>query len=93
MSNAAPGVDTHIDFEDKKMPINLVQVGDVGNDWVQFEVGSEDEKFLEVFQQSPTRLRIKPQREYSPESDLESRTPEQTIVVGAIWNEIQRMYY
>jgi len=62
------------------------------NDWTKFRLKSSDKQFIRVFGKEQITLSLDLQTAYSPEGDIDynERSPEQTILVREIWEEIRK---
>lgn len=86
---------SEIEYQGNKVVTQTAQGNALANGWIEFQVKSNDESFTNVFGTDEVRIVTKPSLPYTPENDLDydKRTPEQTILVKEIWDNIHQLYF
>ncbi|RYF85806.1 MAG: hypothetical protein EON98_05530 [Chitinophagaceae bacterium] len=83
---------SEISYRGGKIGFEAVETAPVPNGWKSYTISSGEEVFARVFGDRQITLSLNPQLPYSPDSDAayDDRTPEQTIVIKEIWDEIRK---
>ncbi len=82
-----------IDYNGRKLPIEILQGETLSNDWIDFGVKSGDDTFVQVFGKNPIPVVVKPKQPFKPDYDFFQNTPDQLAIVKEIWAAIQRIYF